>query len=565
MDEKSKKGFSGLSDLTSDITSIDEPIISEPKTETEKFSDKQSSPNQSEITHADDSVQQPSTSQSSIKKGDKEERGGGSGGKWIIGIIGFLLVIWFFNERSDNPSYNSSSQDYNSMQNTPSTEIPTSSKVKNSVLQYTKPTSIGTDNVLSIPEIRWCIRESIRIKTMKDIIDISGSIDEFNRNVDDYNSYCGSYRYRQGSQQSAERDVESYRSQIVAEAVQQAKQLGQPSLSSYPLSSSNDSISNTPSVAIPPPIQPPSPFQDSLQQDNPLGEGNDSFMDVAATPLELTPITDINEKFKVVVKTEQANIRMQPKKQENILGIVMQGQQLSVINKSGDYFLIATSAGNGFIHNSVVQALDGSNLSLSKKKDDSQSSQIIISQNKAPPEVKYPMVTSVNSTKEKFKVIVKAIEANLRKSPQKTDNILGIVKQGERLSVIDIIGDYYLVGTSSGNVFIHNSAVQQESKENNKPNNDANISDGDVTINNLPYEDQSAIQTACVHAHVQGAAAYRKCVKQQVDQLKGTPPVSIDNLPYEDRSAIQTACAHAHVQGAAAYRKCLNNQVDQLR
>jgi hypothetical protein len=96
--------------------------------------------------------------------------------------------------------------------------------------------------VLSVPEIRWCIREGIRIEAMRDVIDNNAGIDEFNRIVNDYNSRCGSYRYRQGSQSRAERDVEAYRSQIVAEAIREARQLGR----SYPSVSPGASTSSAP-------------------------------------------------------------------------------------------------------------------------------------------------------------------------------------------------------------------------------------------------------------------------------------------------------------------------------
>jgi hypothetical protein len=190
---------------------------------------------------------------------------------------------------------------------------------------------------------------------------------------------------------------------------------------------------------------------------------------------------------------------------------------------------------------------------------------MVISQNEASSKVKYPVVTPAKSAKEKFKVTVKTIEANIRKTPQKTDNIVGVIKQGERLSVVDIIGGYYLVSTSSGDAFIHNSAVQNDSKEDEKLNDDANLSDKDVTIDNLTQEDQSAIDAACVLIRSQGAAAYRQCVKQQLDQLEGAAPVHISNLPYDDQSAIGAACVLTRSKGAAAYRRCVKQQLDQLK
>ena len=138
----------------------------------------------------------------------------GSAGKWILGIVVIICVIIWVGELVNNsgssntkPTYNSSSpyQNYDS-------EV---------VLQYSKP-SIGTNNVLSVSQIRWCIRGSIRIEAMRDIIDTNEGIDAFNQIINDYNSRCGSYQYSQGSRQHAERDIEAYRSQIVKEAIRDA-------------------------------------------------------------------------------------------------------------------------------------------------------------------------------------------------------------------------------------------------------------------------------------------------------------------------------------------------------
>ena len=173
--------------------------------------------------------------------------GGGSGGKWILGIIGVVFVIWLINnlgQTNKKPSYTppSSSQSYSYPPSTPAPTVQTPSSNQSTGLQYTKP-SVGTNNVLSVPEICWCIREGIRIEAMRDVIDTNEGIDEFNRIVNDYNSRCGSYRYRQGSQSRAERDVEPYRSQIVEEAIREARQLGSRS---YPSVSPGASTSSAP-------------------------------------------------------------------------------------------------------------------------------------------------------------------------------------------------------------------------------------------------------------------------------------------------------------------------------
>ena len=244
--DKDKKGFSGLSDLASEVGGIDEPIKPEPKAEAKPSTPKQTPQPQREAAPSEP-VRKTTSSPPPIETVSSGKSGGGSGGKWILGIIGVVFVIWLINnlgQSNKKPSYTppSSSQSYSYPQSTPAPAVQTPSSNQITGLQYTKP-SVGTNNVLSVPEICWCIREGIRIEAMRDVIDTNEGIDEFNRIVNDYNSRCGSYRYRQGSQSRAERDVEPYRSQIVEEAIREARQLGSRS---YPSVSPGASTSSAP-------------------------------------------------------------------------------------------------------------------------------------------------------------------------------------------------------------------------------------------------------------------------------------------------------------------------------
>jgi len=228
--DKNKKGFSGLSDLASEVSDIDEPIKPEPQAEA-----KPSAPKQPQRENVSSEPKRKTTSSSPpIETMSSGKSGGGLGGKWILGIIGVVFVIWLINngeQSNKKPVQNLS---------TPQSEG----------LQYTKP-SVGTNNVLSVSEIRWCIREDIRIEAMRDVVDTNDGIDEFNRIVNDYNSRCGNYLYREGSQSRAERDVDPYRSQIVSEAIREAGQLGrsyQPSDPSVSLGPSTSSAPKKPSA-----------------------------------------------------------------------------------------------------------------------------------------------------------------------------------------------------------------------------------------------------------------------------------------------------------------------------
>ena len=254
MDNKdNKRGFAGLSDLASEVSYTDEPIVHESKTQATSSAPKQPAQPQRE-TASSELERHVTRSPSSIETASSGKSGSASGGKWLLGILGVFFVIWMISyggKSNRKPSYNppSSSQNYSSPQNSPApaATMPstTPSAAQSAGLQYTKP-SVGTNNVLSVPEIQWCIRAGIRIKAMRDVVDTNTGIDEFNRIVNDYNIRCGNYRYRQGSQLQAERNVEPYRSQLVAEAIREARLLGRSYQPSSPPVSPGSSTSSAP-------------------------------------------------------------------------------------------------------------------------------------------------------------------------------------------------------------------------------------------------------------------------------------------------------------------------------
>ena len=127
--EKDKKGFAGLSDLASDISGIDEPIKQEPKAEPKPLAPNQLSPPQRE-TSSSGTEQKTTSSSSPIETATPAKSGGGSGGKWILGIIGVVFVFWLINnggQGNKKPSYNppssSRSQSVSYPQNSPAPAV----------------------------------------------------------------------------------------------------------------------------------------------------------------------------------------------------------------------------------------------------------------------------------------------------------------------------------------------------------------------------------------------------------------------------------------------------------
>ena len=58
---------------------------------------------------------------------------------------------------------------------------------------------IGTNQTLSQGQITYCLAEKIRISTWQALVDQTSdnSVDSFNAAVNDYNSHCGSFQYRE--------------------------------------------------------------------------------------------------------------------------------------------------------------------------------------------------------------------------------------------------------------------------------------------------------------------------------------------------------------------------------
>lgn len=89
---------------------------------------------------------------------------------------------------------------------------------------YTAPTYVaaesrpagGAGNILSQGELRYCLTEKIRLEAMNDLVQdgTSNQIRRFNEQVDDYNSRCVRYRYREADMSSVRSAVDRDRAAI---------------------------------------------------------------------------------------------------------------------------------------------------------------------------------------------------------------------------------------------------------------------------------------------------------------------------------------------------------------
>jgi len=227
-DERGKKGFAGLIDLTSELSDVDDTVelrpasVVKPSTGTHEAPSEQRSKPRSEPDAKSSTAHPPAETVSSGKIVAN------STWKWLLGIVAVILVFWLasYVNKSKKTSYSTSTppRTHNLTQSPPPDDkLP--GTTRGSEVRYEKP-PVGTNHVHSLPQIRWCVRESIRIDTMRDFIGTREAADEFNGMVDDYNLRCSRYRYRSGSLERARREVEANRSKIVYKAFLDAVALG---------------------------------------------------------------------------------------------------------------------------------------------------------------------------------------------------------------------------------------------------------------------------------------------------------------------------------------------------
>ena len=83
-------------------------------------------------------------------------------------------------------------------------------------LSFERP-PIGTDRVLSLAQIRWCLRGKIRLDYLRNLTSTDEQISRFNLDIIDYNGRCSTFQYRPGTLERARREVEEQEDRIFVE------------------------------------------------------------------------------------------------------------------------------------------------------------------------------------------------------------------------------------------------------------------------------------------------------------------------------------------------------------
>lgn len=209
------KGFAGLSSLVSDVDTTPPPPA--PKTESAGSTTSTGRP---AAQTAQPQPQQPTQRQTYQEP--PQPSSGSSGGKWILGIAAVVGLLWLIGQSNKPTSSLAPAYSPPAQSAAPSYSPPAQPQAQ-SLPQESKP-PVGQDLVFSMAQIRYCLAEDIRLEGAKAALNnySDSDVDRFNAMVADYNSRCSSFKYQTNNRgrndlNSAQRDIEPYRSQLQAE------------------------------------------------------------------------------------------------------------------------------------------------------------------------------------------------------------------------------------------------------------------------------------------------------------------------------------------------------------
>ena len=152
-----------------------------------------------------------------------QSSGGSSTGKWVLGIGVVAGLLWLVSQSGDKtsspaPAFTPSGNSSSVASPSPSWQPAPSPPPAPSRPSEERP-PVGTNNVLTSAQLRYCVAEKIRLDAAKGVIDNYNDthVDRFNEMVADYNGRCGQFRYRSGALESARSEVERFRGALEAD------------------------------------------------------------------------------------------------------------------------------------------------------------------------------------------------------------------------------------------------------------------------------------------------------------------------------------------------------------
>ena len=382
----------------------------------------------------------------------------------------------------------------------------------------TKP-PVGSNLVFTSPQIRFCVFEDIRIKGAERVVDNydQWSVDTFNAMVEDFNSRCGSFRYRSGALAPIEREAEGFRAELENEG--RARMRGNPVRESTSDSTEIMGIEDDEPVAgadLPTEFPEKPEFQQVPLQ--PVAT-DDSAMESSSYDPESSSYSD------------QESLR-----QESLSYDERSSVELACITVKSR----GPAAYGGCVSDQLRRLADAprtpSTAGLSYDEKSAIELACITTKSRGPAEYNRCLVGQIDA---------------LADAPRQPS--LAGLSYNEK-SAIELA---CITKKSQGAATYNRCQTDQLNALAGGPR--------EPSFAGLSYDEKSSIELACITRKSSGAAGYNRCLVDQLSQLDGAPrSPNMSGLSYQDRSSVELACISTKASGAASYNRCLTRQLNSI-
>lgn len=499
------KGFAGLSSLVSDVNTTLQPPAKQEAAGSRALSSAE------RPTASQNAQPEPQATQQQPYQAPSQPSSGSSAGKWVLGIAAVIGVFWLIgqgNKQSSSPApaYSPPAQ----------TTVPSYSAAPAQPQVPSRPEEarppVGQDLVFSTAQIRYCLAEDIRMDGAKSAVNnySDSDVDRFNAMVADYNSRCGSFRYRSGALESARRDIEPYRSQLQEE--------GRSRFARSPSTGSQ----SAPAPSRPAPDSTVQAIQQKLNElgynagpaDGLMGRGTRSAI-IAFQQDRGVAATGVADQA-LLLQLQQVPPRPSRQPPEN-----------RSANSSSSYSSGSTPySGQGRQSQVALTADERSSIELA----------CIIAKSEGPA------------------AYSDCVNGQLRQlaSAPRTPSMASL--SYDEKSAIELA----CITTKSEGAASYNRCLASQIRE-------LESAPRQPSMSGLSYDEKSAIELACITTKSEGAASYNRCLVGQLRELENAPRTpSLNGLSYQEKSSIQLSCITEKSNGAAAYNRCLTMQLRSI-
>lgn len=138
--------------------------------------------------------------------------------KFLIGCLVIVVICVYFvvKDSKETPQ--------------PTAPVASIPQIDKTLLDKVQKPSEGTDNVLGIPEINWCITEQIALDAQEKILKNKTQVRYYNERVKDYNKRCARFRYKPHEYQHSVDAVLAKKESIIKQARDDLIKLSAPTV-----------------------------------------------------------------------------------------------------------------------------------------------------------------------------------------------------------------------------------------------------------------------------------------------------------------------------------------------